>query len=157
MTWSDFHEEMLEWVTQDAENCVQNKWYQKKVMCVCVSDYGENLSTDFMKLPFRRPFFLISPVLFLHGLYHNSLLYWEYYILLLRILYYIIYRFVCGVTCLNIFFILNKIRATFAFVSLMWALQPQPPAHSRYSVNICYTNECDSRFWHAVREGYKFS
>ena len=138
---------------------------RRKDVCVCVcvcvfvglSDYGENLPTDFMKLPFSRPFFLLSPVLSLHGLYYNLLLYWKCYILLLCSLYYVIYRFICGIICLNTFFILNKIRATFAFVSLMWALQLQPPAHSRYAMNICYTNEYDSKFWHAFREGNKIS
>lgn len=36
MTWSDFPEEMFEWVMQDAEKCVWNKWYQEKVLCVCM-------------------------------------------------------------------------------------------------------------------------
>lgn len=44
-------------------------------VCVGLSDCGENLSTDFIKCPFRRLLFLISPVLFLHGLYYNLLLY----------------------------------------------------------------------------------
>lgn len=135
MTWSDFPEEMFEWVMQDAEKCVWNKWYQEKVLCVCMCLWACLCACMCVCMYMCACFCMcvimekIYPLTLwnshLRGLSHKACSFPSWSLLMSIfytmpcIIYHIIYRFVCGIIYLHISLSLNKIGAMFVFVFLL--------------------------------------